>query len=238
MVTLNKCYECSTEYKISEVGHGMYKREIQVPKCDCEEKRQAFNEKIYRRTRLKEELRFSGIPKRQKLKTLKNINCEHIEVAKKFVNEFKGFKSRGLFMIGNAGNGKRTLACCIAKALIAKRKRVLFISFADCLNKMQETSSFENSNTVDDLIKKWLMYDLLILDDFGREKYTDKRLENTFLFFNRLYNNCNTIIVTANPENISNLKSIPSFIAILDRLAEQTKVLNFKNKSFRRSNQD
>lgn len=233
----SKCCNCGKEYELKTFGNGVYERELEVPTCDCQEKINEFKERVSRRGSLKYHLQKIQLPKRQKYNRFKNITCEYIKDAKDFCKSFKSHKSKGLFLIGQAGNGKTTLACCIAKELFMQRAKVLFLTFADCLNKMHEASSYESNKNVDDLINHWAMYDLLIIDDFGRENYTGKRLENTFLFFDRLYNECTTIIVTANPENIAKLKKIIEFNAIFDRLAEQTKVLKFNNKSFRRNNE-
>lgn len=239
-----ECKYCGKKY-IEKKVDGL-ERAFFVADCDCEEKRADIRERAEKRRYYKLYYRYCRFTKRYIGKRLKNLKCEHIETAKNFVDNFKPFKSKGLFLIGKAGNGKTTLAISIAKELFAKNIKVsdsmyidsnvniLFMSYADYLNEMQNASNFDNKMTIDELIKKWIKHDLLIIDDFGREKYTGKRLENTFLFFDKLYNNCTTIIVTANPENIVKLKEYPEFNAIFDRLAEQTTKLIFKNQSFRR----
>ena len=105
---------------------------------------------------------------------------------------------------------------------------------AEYLNKMQATYKEGSKTTFDDLMQKWLEADAIFIDDFGREKYSDKRLENVFLFFDGLYNNCTTFFIMANPENVLRVKDIPEFEAIFDRFSETLEKVVFKADSMRK----
>ncbi|KKQ09717.1 MAG: hypothetical protein US20_C0005G0037 [Candidatus Pacebacteria bacterium GW2011_GWF1_36_5] len=146
----------------------------------------------------------------------------------------------GLFMIGTKGRGKTTLAICILKELINNGYTAMIISFTEILNRITATytpgSLIKQSQIIDDLLK----FDFLILDDIGRESYTDKRMELAFEIVDKLNKNKKCIAITANPEMIEKLKDparfkfSDEFKAILDRLDEMCKtVLTFNGTSFR-----
>lgn len=116
-------------------------------------------------------------------------------------------------------------------------KNVYFFTMAEYLNKMQATYKEGSKTTFDDLMQKWLDADAIFIDDFGREKYSDKRLENVFLFFDGLYNNCTTFFIMANPENVLRVKDIPEFEAIFDRFSETLEKVVFKADSMRKQKQ-
>lgn len=165
---------------------------------------------------------------------LNRIACEHIDLAKEYISTFKPFKSRGLLFIGSTGNGKTTLASCIGKELVLKGYKVLMMSFNDYLGALQRAEFAKDCRDREWLLNEWSKFDLLIIDDFGREKYTETRLVNTFTFFDKLVNECISFIITANPESISRIKDLPEFDAIFDRIAGNCIKLIFKASSFRR----
>lgn len=82
----------------------------------------------------------------------------------------------------------------------------------------------------------WLLqFDFVVLDDIGREKYTETRLEIAFRIIDKLLNHKIPVAFTANPEMIEKLKGIPDYNAILDRLNEMCEIkLTFKGESFRK----
>ena len=246
-----KCQYCGAEKKPHDIIiKGEVLKTIYLYNCDCFEKqmeddrkikeeqnkkRDEFRNRIFKRQQMKTKYKNSGFTRKLRGKRLKNLSCEFINEANIFINNFKPKKSKGLFLIGTAGNGKTTLANCIGKELFAKGHKIRTFNFAEYMNKLQQTYSSSNAISFDGLLNEWTSEcDLLIIDDFGREKYTEKRLENAFLFFDKIYNECTSYIITANPENITKLKDIPEFFALFDRLAETSTKLIFKKSSFRR----
>lgn len=105
---------------------------------------------------------------------------------------------------------------------------------AQYLNFMQETYAEESKISFSELTQKWFDADAIFIDDFGREKYTEKRLENVFQFFDGLYANRTTFFVISNPENMLRIKEIPEFEAIFDRFSETLEKVVFKGKSYRK----
>jgi len=190
---------------------------------------------VYNRYRLKTNYKKSGFSRKLRGFRLNRLDCEHIEIGKEYVKNFKPYKSKGLFCLGSTGNGKTTFATCIGKELLSKGKSIIIKTFGDYLNAMQKAEFNNEGKDKEWLLSQWAEKDLVIIDDFGREKYTDNRLVNTVMFFDALVNNCTSFIITANPESIARIRELPEFAAIFDRIAGDCQKLVFKGNSFRRA---
>lgn len=208
--------------------------------CTCVEDREKAEKtrirNFYRFKALRKQYIEAGFTRRQRGHRLRNLTCEHKKLFEKWVKDFQPRKTKGLFLYGGVGNGKTTSGSCIAKELVNKGyQNVYFYTMAEYLNKMQSTYSEGSKITFDELLHKWVNADAVFIDDFGREKYSDKRLENVFLFFDGLYNNCTTFFIMANPENILRVKNIPEFEAIFDRFSETLDKVVFEAESMRKA---
>jgi len=160
----------------------------------------------------------------------KNFNKQY-SIAMKFLNN--EIKKNGLFLVGNVGSGKTTLACAIGKELIKRQKKVKFYIFLQLLLEIEETYSSNSTSTLK-IIDSLCSQDLVILDDLGRESYTDKRKETIGLIFDKLSKNGIPLIVTANPEQMKEFKHISEFNSTLDRMKEMLYTVQFTNNSLRR----
>ena len=211
--------------------------------CDCQAKMEEAEEirkkNFLRFKALRKQYKQAGFTRRQLGHRLRNLTCEHKEKFAEWVENFKPRKSKGMFLYGGVGNGKTTSGSCIAKELVNKGyKKVYFYTMAEYLNKMQRTYSAKSDKEFDELMEEWFNSDAIFIDDFGREKYSDKRLENVFLFFDGLYNNRTTYFIMANPENILRVKGIPEFEAIFDRFSETLEKVVFKGESMRKRKEE
>lgn len=216
---------------------------VWVATCTCIEDRQNAEEtrkkRIEKFKELKKAYKQAGFTRRQLGHRLRNLTCEHKEKFAEWVENFKPRKSKGMFLYGGVGNGKTTSGSSIAKELVNMGyKKVYFYTMAEYLNKMQRTYSAKSEKDFDELMKEWFDADAIFIDDFGREKYSDKRLENVFIFFDGLYNNLTTYFIMANPENILRVKGIPEFEAIFDRFSETLEKVVFKGESMRKRKEE
>lgn len=203
--------------------------------CDCENKKQIETKKAKNKTAkltsLKNKLKNMGIGYIFRNTRLKNLTCEKIDVAKKYIESFEKRKQKGLFIYGFVGNGKTSLAVSIGKELILKGYTVKFLSVSRALRYLQST--YGNNKDFMDEVKRLASYDLLILDDMFREVYKDRTLTDLYDFINYLYANCSNVIFTANSEQINKVKEIPDLRAIFDRLHSMAKFISFQGKSMR-----
>lgn len=113
------------------------------------------------------ELTFDGL-------TVDESNREKIQKAKAFAEN----PGAGLFICGEFGTGKTWLAAAVGNAFAQKRKRVLFGTFSGITNKLIAAQKYGTFFT------EWEIYahkaDLLIIDDIGKEKPTEWKLQILF----------------------------------------------------------
>ena len=94
-----------------------------------------------------------------------------------------------------------------------------------------------NSGDITELLQWLAAFDFVVLDDIGRETYTDKRKENVFRIIDTLMNYKVVTAFTANPEMIVKLKTIPELNAALDRLKDMCPIkFEFRGESYRGKN--
>lgn len=211
-----------------------------VPACDCiaknEEKEKLKEVQALKAKSLKRKFENSMISPFFQEKRFENLtDAEHVAFCKDYACGFKPREINGILMIGDVGTGKSTLQACICNVLIECGFNCLFTTLAGLLERFTEAMDFENKETVSGLLKWLCRYDYVVLDDIGREKYTDSKLSLAFRIIDELMNNKTTVSVTANPENIYKLSEIKDFKAILDRLYHLCpNKLEFHGESFRR----
>jgi DNA replication protein DnaC len=239
---MRKCYYCEKEYVeynivIKPLG---INRTVLVPDCECQEIEYKKQKKKEEQERTKQILasKFENsllTPFFQEKDFCKLDKSEIKDKIIDYVNTFDRYKSTSIMFIGDVGTGKTTLLACACKELVFKGHNCLFIKMSNLLDKFINACSFDNDDSSKKL-KSWLLkFDFIVIDDFGREKYTEKRLEIAFDIIDDLLNYKKCIGITANPEMIAKLKRIPDFEAILDRLNEMCGIKHtFTGKSFRR----
>ena len=136
-------------------------------------------------------------------------------------------------MVGKVGTGKTTLLAAICNELMEKGYSCLFTTFSSLLDKFSRYS-YENAGDITPLVNWLVSFDFVVLDDLGRETYTDKRKETAFRIIDALLNYKVVTAFTANPEMLTKLKVIPEWNATLDRLKEVCKYhFEFKGDSLR-----
>lgn len=239
---MRKCSICGKEYKehkivIKSLNISNY---VEVAECDCEEKylqeQELKRDKEHQKYLLSQKFENSLLTPFFQEKDIDKLDDSKIkQEVIKYIDNFNPRTSTSIMFIGDVGTGKTTLLACLCKELILKNYTCLFIKMSVLLDKFINACSFESEDTAEKL-KSWLLkYDFIVIDDFGREKYTEKRLEIAFDIIDDLMNYKKCIGITANPEMIAKLKNIPDFKAILDRLNEMCKLQHtFKGESYRR----
>lgn len=239
---MRKCSFCGKEYKKHEINIKSWDltRVVEVADCECEElarveaetKRISDNKKRLLAQKFENSL-LTPFFQEKDIKKLDDSKIKQEVI--KYIDNFNPRTSTSIMFIGDVGTGKTTLLACLCKELILKGYTCLFIKMSVLLDKFINACSFECEDTAEKL-KSWLLkYDFIVIDDFGREKYTEKRLEIAFDIIDDLMNYKKCIGITANPEMIAKLKNIPDFKAILDRLNEMCKLQHtFKGESYRR----
>lgn len=239
---LPTCPYCGKSYKwfIRDLFLGGDKRtlKVPVPDCKCQElrEREAERQRILRHKseRLAKLFSNSMITPLFKEKTFDNLK-QTIELmkCKEYAKLFDPKTSEGISMIGAVGTGKTTLLAAICNELMTKGYSCLFTTFSDLLDKFSEYS-YEHAGNIRPLLDWLTSFDFVVLDDIGRESYTDKRKETAFRIIDAILNHKTIMAFTANPEMIVKLKKIPEWAATMDRLKEICKYkFTFEGASLR-----
>jgi DNA replication protein DnaC len=110
---------------------------------------------------------------------------------------------RGLWIQGDVGTGKTTLAMLVSKAALDAGRSVAIYSLPRLLNLLRE--SMDSDAGMLDFMDRLTAVDLLHIDDLGAENRTDWVLEQLYSIVNARYEAERPIIATTNvmPDELS-----------------------------------
>jgi len=117
------------------------------------------------------------------------------------------FDPRGnLLTYGDCGTGKTHMAVAITKELLLKARKVVFTSMADLTFEIKKAFKTNAESTEEELMKRYLKCEYLVLDDFGIEKTTEWVQQTAnYLICKRDSNNMPTIVTSnLSPDEIGN----------------------------------
>lgn len=127
-----------------------------------------------------------------------------LEVCQKYAKSFDMNDGRGLILYGSVGTGKTHLATAIGRYIVYELGySALFMPFTELLNTLK--NNMNNKDFVRQFMDELNSADLLIMDDLGKEKYTEWSQEQLFSLLDNRYRDCKPIIVTTNytPQDLS-----------------------------------
>jgi DNA replication protein DnaC len=106
---------------------------------------------------------------------------------------------RGLWLMGDTGTGKTTLAMLIAKLALAAGKTVAVYFTPKLLTQIRQTyQATDSEDAYDAFFKRLTSVDLLYIDDLGSERHTDWVVEQLYALVNERYENQRSMLVTSN----------------------------------------
>jgi DNA replication protein DnaC len=110
---------------------------------------------------------------------------------------------RGLWLVGDVGTGKTTLAMLVSRAVLQAGRSVAIYSLPRLLNLIREAIDSDDGKL--DLLDRLAAVDLLHIDDLGAESKTDWVLEQLYSIVNARYESQRAILATSNltPEKLS-----------------------------------
>lgn len=245
------CKYCGKSYKFIEhkLFAGTDKERImrmQVPTCNCiEENERRQKEAAEAKTKkeiLAKKFENSLITPYFQKKTFENLkikaeeygNAKELKQLEKYAQNFKkGKKNKGLYLIGKPGTGKTSMIAAVCNDLLGRGFNCLFITFSALMERFTKYSA-ENSGDILPLLMWLVKFDFIVIDDIGRENYTDRRKEIAYRIIDTILNYEVTAAFTANPEMVARLKKIEDWDAIIDRLKDICgKQIIFKGESKR-----
>jgi len=183
---------------------------------------------------IKHKLRNAKFPYLKYLEDLKHDNFA-LDVSNK-IRELQNLsfikQGRNVIFVGNPGVGKTHTAIGIGVKACMNNYNVLYITVPNLITELKESMTL---NQLTNYKKKFIKYDLVILDELG---YISFDKHGSELLFNLLSmrNESKSIIITSNLsfDRWQEIFSDPALTAALvDRLIHKSYVINIKGESFR-----
>lgn len=135
-------------------------------------------------------------------------------------------EGRGLWLFGDVGTGKTTLAMVVAKAALEAGHSVAIYSMPRLLNEIRRTYEASSDDSYTDLLDRLAQVDLLHVDDLGAERSSPWVLEQLYAIVNARYEAQRSMTITTNlsheqlveqvtPRTVSRLREMCEAIPIL-----------------------
>jgi len=106
---------------------------------------------------------------------------------------------RGLWIFGDTGTGKTTLAMLISKAALESGRSVAIYSLPKLLARIRRTYDSEpGGDSYLSFFERLTAVDLLHIDDLGAEKRSDWVLEQLYALINERYEAQRSVLITTN----------------------------------------
>ena len=123
---------------------------------------------------------------------------EHVRIVRRYVENIEQNldRGRGLWLEGDVGTGKTTLAMLVSKAALDAGRSVAIYSLPRLLSLLRE--SLDSETGLVDFLERLGAIDLLHVDDLGVEHRTDWVIEQLYSIVNTRYEDERAMIVTTN----------------------------------------
>jgi DNA replication protein DnaC len=140
--------------------------------------------------------------------------------------------SEPVLFLGEAGTGKTHLATGLAVAACRQRKRVRFTTAAGLINELIEA---KNQNELNRLTNRWTRFDLIVIDEMAYVTIPESAAELLFQVIAGRAERSAVIITTNLPfsEWTTMFPNARLCKAMLDRLTDQSHIIETGNESFR-----
>jgi DNA replication protein DnaC len=177
-------------------GSGFVLEEDVARPCPCRERR--VSRAVSRRLG-------SGIPKRFRgvsfdRKPIRDLDPFVLRHVKEFLRRLEENleAGRGLWLHGDVGTGKTSLAMLVSKTAIEAGHSAAIYSVPRLLAEIKETYDRESDDSYMQLFRRLCAVDLLHLDDLGAERTTEWVLEQLYSIVNERWQNQRSVLVTTN----------------------------------------
>jgi len=108
-------------------------------------------------------------------------------------------EGEGLWLMGDVGTGKTTLAMLVSKAAVEAGRTVAIYSLPRLLSRIRRTYDADaGEQSYGEFFERLTQVDLLHIDDLGAEKRSDWVLEQLYSIVNERYESQRSVVVTTN----------------------------------------
>jgi DNA replication protein DnaC len=130
------------------------------------------------------------------------IDPKLVAEVRRYVHDIKANlkAGRGLWIMGNVGTGKTTLAMLVSKYALAQGHSVAIYSLPRLLNELRRTYQEGSELSYLELLDGLTAVDLLHVDDLGAESQNEWVLEQLYSIVNARYEDEKAILLTTNLE--------------------------------------
>ena len=155
----------------------------------------------------------TGIPKRFRgvgfdRQPIADMDPTLIREIRSYVRDIDGNldRGKGLWLFGDVGTGKTSLAMLVSKAALDAGRSVAIYSLPRLLSDIKETYEDRSESSYMELFERVVGVDLLHIDDLGAEKRTDWVLEQLYSIINERWQEQKAIVVTTNLVDVDELR--------------------------------
>ena len=133
---------------------------------------------------------------------------------------------QGLWLFGDTGTGKTTLAMLVSKAALEAGRTVAIYSLPKLLARIRRTYDSEpGGDSYLSFFERLTSVDLLHIDDLGAEKRSDWVLEQLYALINERYESQRSMVITTNLEHGALEEQIgPRTVSRLSEICEEVDV--------------
>jgi DNA replication protein DnaC len=130
-----------------------------------------------------------------------------VGAVKRFVSDIdiRLDSGRGLWLMGDVGTGKTTLAMLVSAIALQRARTVAIYSMPRLLSELRKTFDDDSDMSYLGLLDSLASIDLLHIDDVGAERTNDWVLEQLYSIVNARYEEERSVVVTTNltPDQLS-----------------------------------
>ena len=181
---------------------------LSVDYGECIKCKHASSDKARINYEFEERIKTSGISISQSDKTFETFNHKNVEpeiLVAKAQAILAAKNQTNLILAGKPGTGKTHLASAIALAAMKEGRKAIFKSLPELLDEI--CCAFQNNADPQSLMLKYKRVPCLVLDDWGKEKTTEARLDYLYQIIDYRYRNGLQTILTTNAFNVEGLKN-------------------------------
>lgn len=187
-----------------------------------------------RMRRIDRRLKESRLPLEKNLRTfeMKRLPKKASQQVKTLIGGDFISHNENVLIFGNPGSGKTHLICALAQELIKQDKRILFTS---CALLLQELLLSKKDLRLPRLLKKFLRYDAIIIDDIGYVQQEKEEMEVLFTLLAEKYERGSIMITSNLPfSKWGNIFKDPMMTAAaVDRIVHHSIILELNIDSYR-----